>query len=176
MMDETCTCAHNRNARVCPFFNSALHIMLYESHTSSPSCYLICTKLGQSDLNSPFTLSNSPLFRQQLRYLHLAPATTYPVLQPTACTALCLSRNPSRSSSSRRPHPAAACPPALSMALDQYPTPLRAVPFSHTLLLPHHLQAPPWASAAPVALLVLAWALLSEHSAPLVSDLTCELH
>lgn len=54
------------------------------------------------------------------------------------------------------------------MALDQSPTRLRVVPFSHTILL--HLQAPPWASAVPVALLALAWALLLEALALLVSD------
>lgn len=112
-----------------------------------------------------FHLSHT--LHQQLQRLHLALLTTCLVLQLMDCIAPCLNLNPSRSSNSLL-HPAAACPPAHSMALDQFPTLLKAALFSHTILLPHH-QAPPWGSAALVALLVWAWALLSEASAPLVS-------
>lgn len=130
--------------------------------------YLISNTGSHSDRSSLFILHALPLcLNQQLRCQHLAPVTTCLVLQPTDCTAQCLNLSPSRSSS-RLPRPAVACPPALSMALDQSPIRLRVVPFSHTPLL-HH-QAPPWASAVPVALLALAWALLLEALAPLVSD------
>lgn len=68
--------------------------MLYESHTSSPPCYLICTKLGHSDLNSPFTLSNSPLLSASscgicfwLRQQHIRSSSQRPVpLHASAAT------------------------------------------------------------------------------------------
>lgn len=108
-------------------------------------------------------------FCQQLQRRHPALVTTCLVLQLTDYTAPCLNLNPSRSSSSLL-HPAVACPPAHSMALDQSPTLLKAALFSHTPLPPHHHLAPPWDSAALVALLVWAWGLLLEASALLVSD------
>lgn len=90
------------------------------------------------------------------------------------CTAQCLSRSPSRSSSSRHPRPAAASPPALSTAPARYPTRPRAAPSSLTPRRPRP-PAPPWASAAPAAPSASAWAQHSEALAPLVSDSVAKL-
>lgn len=97
-------------------------------------------------LQLTFHPSHYPLsLYQQLLCQHLALVTTCLDLQPTGCIAPCLNLNPSPSSN-RLPHQAAASPPALSMALDQSQTRLRAAPFSHTPLL-HRPQVLPWASA-----------------------------
>lgn len=117
----------------------------------------------------PFLLLNlfSP---QQLPCQRLAPAATCLAPLPTGCTAQCLSRSPSRNSSSLH-HPAAASPPAPSTARALSPTRLRVAPSSLTPRQPRP-TVPPWASAALVALLASAWALHSEALAPPVSKVT----
>lgn len=123
------------------FFNVEIYSFLLNinAHSHSDSAFA---------LHFTFPVS----LRQQLQYQHLALVTTCPDLQPMGYIAPCPNLNPSHSSN-RLPHQAAACPPALSMALDQSPTRLRAAPFSPTPLL-HHPRAPPWALAVLVVPLV----------------------
>lgn len=159
-----CVCIINRDGIF--FLSSSICLLQCPSRTpTSFYSYLISTTHVIFPHFWPLTIIS---LHQQQQCLHLALVTTCLVLQPMDCTAPCLSLNLSHSSS-RLLHPAAACPPAHSTDLDQSPTPLRAALFSLTPLLPHHPQAPPWASAALADLLALAWALLLGVSALLVS-------